>query len=104
MTKKSSFVNNLVLADPSLNFVQKSELNSFVNRLPASQKNELAGLLRAAGGASVGAIVAKYLLKRGFTGVILMSIAGGVIGNMLGGNKNKNHLTQTDFFGRPRLI
>jgi hypothetical protein len=90
---KTAFMNSML--DPSyeikaqlardytLSFNEKEELAKKVDNLDPQEASQLANILSSAGGAAIGMIIAKFLLKLGFGGQILMAVAGGHIGRSL---------------------
>lgn len=95
----ASYVSSRIALDSSLGFTEKTQLSGLVDKLSDGQTQELAKLLRAAGGAAIGALVAKYMLRLGLTGTVLSAILGGAIGSAWG-----NKSIDRDVFGNARLI
>jgi len=98
-TDPSSYISSRIALDPKLDFSEKTQLSGLVNRLSDGQTQELAKLIRAVGGAAIGALIAKYLLRTGLTGTILGAILGGTVGSRWG-----NKSIDRDVFGNARLI
>lgn len=95
----SSYISSRIALDPKLGFSEKTQLSGMINKLSDGQTQELAKLLRAAGGATIGALIAKYLLRLGLTGTVLGAILGGAVGSQWG-----NKSIDRDVFGNARLI
>lgn len=95
-------------ADYSLSGGQKSLLIQMLESVSGHQAEALASALRFAGGASVGMLVARFLLGLGMGGSALMGILGGTGAlAMLGGGQNAYGQTPTlgaDVFGRQRMV
>jgi len=91
---------------PGLSFQQRSQFMLGVSKLPDTQVNQLASLLRTATGFGVGALVAKFLSGAGLGGMLLGGLIGGVIGNAFNPRQPKDglgrpSLNNHDMFGNP---
>ena len=95
----SGYVSSRIALDPKIGFNEKTQLFGLVDKLSDGQTQELAKLLRSAGGAAIGALVAKYLLRMGLTGTVLGAVLGGTIGSSWG-----NKSIDRDVFGNARLL
>lgn len=95
----SGYVSSRIALDPKIGFSEKTQLSGLVDRLSDGQTQELAKLLRSAGGAAIGALVAKYLLRMGLTGTVLGAVLGGAVGSSWGSKS-----IDRDVFGNARLI
>jgi len=59
-----------------------------VMQLQPTQKYSLLNLLSGVSGAAIGLIISRFLLKMGFTGQVLLTLAGGFLGSHFGGPKD----------------
>jgi len=73
--------------DPNLNKFEENQLLGIIQTLPSQNQSELRTVISSASGAAVGMLVARYLLKLGITGQLLVSLAGAAIGYGLSQNK-----------------
>jgi hypothetical protein len=93
-SKKASFLDSNVDAailnklsqDFTLSHIAKQQLASNISSMSKSDKSGLLDLLSGVTGAGIGLVIARYLLKLGFTGQLLLTLAGGFLGSTLGGN------------------
>ena len=83
------FVQSAVSRDPHITYQTKSEIIPALERLDPAQLAELAGMLRVFAGASVGALVGRFLMRLGVFGSGVMGVLGGLVGGgMLGPQRN----------------
>ena len=91
MKKKSNSVLNEIInkinSDSSLSFGEKNSLIDAVVKLPSGALWDLSKLLSVVTGASIGGVVAKFLMGFGTVGTVLSSIVGGLIGSGLSSNR-----------------
>jgi hypothetical protein len=78
------FIQQALQSDGSLSGGEKQSLMSAVSQLSSRDHVLLANLLRAVGGAAVGALIAKFLMKAGLGGMLLGAAAGGALGATTG--------------------
>ena len=91
----SAEIQNEIARDYTLNLTEKDHLMQMVNELPEMHKIQLKSMLASVGGSAIGMIVARYLLKLGFTGQVIASLVGGLVGGSIGNNAldlNRNNL------------
>lgn len=93
---------NMIGSAPGLSFNQRAELMSGVRRLPGNDINQLLQtLLSSGGGAAIGVLVAKFLMRRGLVGQVLGALMGGMLGRaVFGPTDPKNYLGQKTLNGR----
>ena len=80
MGGSGSQIATMLSGDPSLSFSDKADLLRSINLLNMMQQQQLASVLRTAGGAGVGALIAKFLLKMGAGGQVAGALIGGSMG------------------------
>lgn len=101
-------VSSKLFSDFSLSSTARAELLKLLPQLSASEAKSLSTAVRSASGAGIGYLVARFLLGLGFTGRVLMSLAGAYSGFMSGGNPTNAHGqavdTRQDVFGRARRV
>jgi len=68
---------------PGLSFNERAQLMSGVGRLDPNSARQLRSLIGFGGGAGVGAIIARFLVGKGFGTTVIGALVGGVIGNAL---------------------
>lgn len=86
---------------PGLSFHQRGQLMAGVSRLSSSEARMLANFLSGAGGAAAGALIAKFLMKRGLVGQVMGAVMGGVLGRAVFGRAApRNFIGQRAFVGR----
>ena len=86
---------------PGLSFNEKSQLIAGVAQLSSFDLSQLAASLSGYGGATVGAIVARFLLNKGLLGTVLGAIFGGAIAkSIFGPSIPRNDLGQPSLQGR----
>lgn len=90
---------NALRSAPGLSFNQQAQLMSGVGRLDAQSAAQLRSLLGTAGGAGIGALVARFLMGKGLVPQVMGALLGGVIGNAVFGNHGPH-----TFSGNPGLI
>lgn len=88
MSKQAMFtpkglLRHAVASDPALSFSEKGPLMAAVNDVSYMQAQQMSRLLRTGGGAGLGTLVAKGLLRAGQGGQIAGALIGGVVGNRL---------------------
>ncbi len=79
-----STIRQMLSADPTISFSDKARLQQGLDGLSSADLRRLAQLLRSAGGAGVGALIAKFLLGRGKGGILAGAIIGGLVGHRSG--------------------
>jgi hypothetical protein len=104
-----SYIQSRMFSDPSLGSSEKAMLMSSLQVLPRESATTLADILRTVGGASVGYIIAKFILNLGGMGQTIGAAAGGLLGASMGSHLPVNKLgervdTQYDLFGRRRFV
>lgn len=104
-----TYIQSHLFADPSMGLQDKAALISSLQSVPPQQLSSLASIIRMAGGAAVGYLVSRFLLNLGSTGQLVGSLAGGVVGSMMGNRLPMNAFgdrvdTQHDLFGRQRSL
>jgi hypothetical protein len=86
---------------PGLSFQEKSQLIAGVAQLGSNDLTQLASSLAGYGGATVGAIVARFLLNKGLIGTVLGAIFGGALASSIFGSRvSRNDLGRPSFQGR----
>lgn len=86
---------------PGLSFTERSQLIAGVSQLAPNDISQLASTLTGVIGASVGAVVARYLMNRGLIGTVLGAIFGGTIAkSVFGPSIPTNDLGQASLQGR----
>ena len=80
-----NMVMSALRSDGTLGFSEKTALMKGVAGLNAMDLARLAELVRMAGGAAVGAIVARFLAGKGMMPLLLGGLAGSAIGGAMGG-------------------
>lgn len=104
----TTYIQARIANDYRLSHPQRQYLQGMLGQMSPAHRNALADTLKVAGGAGAGAIIAKFLLNLGFTGTILMSLAGAAVGSMFGGPERNAvgvaNNNETDLFGRARLL
>ena len=107
-TEADSDIEDRVMEDGNLSYMDKSTLLRFVNQLSPDRKASLSRLIGPIAGAGVGAAIARYLLQAGIGGTALLGIVGAVVGgNMTRGQGNafgQRVDTSRDVFGQKRYI
>jgi hypothetical protein len=92
-----SFIQQKIMSEPGLDSNTKDRMIRQVRSLPESQISEISRLLKTAFGASVGAILSRFL-GGGFWGALGGAILGGVVGY-------KSHDPFiVDAYGRKKLL
>jgi hypothetical protein len=102
MQKQSSFsdlnfIQQKIMSESGIDSGTKERMIRQVRSLPESQISEISRLLKTAFGASVGAILARFL-GGGFWGTLGGSILGGVVGF------NSHNPFMVDAYGRKKLL
>lgn len=69
---------------PGLSFNERTHLTRGVQSLSEQELQTLVRILQTAGGAGIGALIARFLLDKKKGGLILGALTGGVIGRALG--------------------
>lgn len=69
-----------LMSDMSLNYSQKNALQSYIQNLDSRATQSLKPLMSGVIGSGIGAAIANKLLGMGYTGTILFSIIGGIMG------------------------
>jgi len=108
MSQDGSDIEDRVMADNSLNYMDKTTLLRFVNGLNPERKSSLSRFIGPMAGAGVGIAVARFLLKLGIGGTALLAIVGATLGhNLTSGQSNafgQRVSPMTDMFGQPRYV
>jgi hypothetical protein len=101
-------IEDRVMEDASLSYVDKSTVLRYVNQLSPQRKSELSRMIGPVAGAGVGMAVARYLLQMGIGGTALLGIIGAAIGSGLSRgplNAFGQHADASlDMFGQHRYI
>jgi hypothetical protein len=104
----SQEIGSKLLSDSGLSSADKTMLLNYVQRLPNSQKAELAHLIGPAVGAGIGIIIARYLMRLGIGGTAIMALLGAGVGRQItsGPRDAYGHVinTRRDAFGQPRFV
>lgn len=79
---------------PGLSFNERAHLARGVQSLSEQDLQTLVRMLRTAGGAGIGALIARFLLDKQRGGLILGALAGGAIGRALGQPPTRNEFGQ----------
>lgn len=99
-----SKIVQLIQSAPGLSFNERSQLTAGVAQLSSTDLTQLSSMLTGVAGATVGAIVARFLLNKGLIGTVLGAIFGGRIAkSVFGPAVPKNDLGQASFQGRDLL-
>ncbi len=93
------FIAKLLSTDPSVGFSERVMLQQGVRRLGAADLARLISILRTAGSAGVGALIARFLLDKGRAGMLLGAVTGGLIGAGLSDTRTKNKLGERVHLG-----
>jgi hypothetical protein len=87
-----------IARDYTLTSSDKQELARYVDMLPENKKLQLASMLKGATGSTIGVLVARYLMKMGIVGQIVMALAGGMMGmNAFGPDSALANLGKTQY-------
>jgi hypothetical protein len=78
------FIQAQLFGDRGMGSAEKASLMQSVGQLSPAQLQTLTQMLRTGVGASVGLLIARYLLRLGFTGSLLLALAGGALGSRMG--------------------
>ncbi len=97
--KQSSFggrqqVLEALKRDPALSTGEKLRLSNALGSLSTRELQDLIRRLGTAGGAGIGALVARFLLDRGRGGMLIGAVTGGVIARNVLDKKNRNAFGQ----------
>ena len=107
-TPADSDIEDRVMEDGSLSYIDRSTILRYVNQLSPQHKNELSRLIGPIVGAGVGAAIARYLLQMGIGGTGLLSIIGAVVGHSMTSSPMNAFGQHTDasrdMFGQRRYI
>lgn len=97
-----TYVWSRLAEDHGLSPAERQALRQAVSRLDESDLSDLSEALRMAGGAAVGVLVAKFLMKAGLGGMLLGGLTGGFVGARLGGPSilgTAHYSGKTDAYG-----
>lgn len=90
-------VLRMLRSAPDVSTSEKRQLAEGVMQLSENEAQNLLALLRRAGGFTIGAAIARFLLKAGIGGTIAGGLVGGAVGHALAPKPPK------DAFGRPSM-
>jgi len=106
-----AYIQSKLFADSNMDSATKSRMAIAIQQLPPDQLFSLSNLLQTAAGASVGYLIARFLLNLGGVGQGISAGIGGLVGAMMGRGSSlpRNAFgqevdTSTDPFGNRRLI
>lgn len=86
---------------PGLSFYERGQLMAGVGKLPPASAARLRDMIAMSGGASIGAMVSKFLMGQGLVGQVAGAVLGGSIGRAFFGSGDRWSSTGFDMSGRP---
>ena len=104
------YIQARLFEDTSMSASDKSQIVAQLQSVPRQELFTLADLLRTSGGAAVGYIIGRFLMRFGGLGTAIMSGLGGLLGARMGGSRSTQNTLgldanpSQDFFGRPRFV
>ena len=84
-SRNINIIVNKIMDDGTINFDQKQQLITMVKQLSESDASKLSKVVGPIIGGGIGFIVAKFLLGLGFSGQVLFSLAGALLGSSSSG-------------------